>query len=405
MNFATMTNDQLNERLEELRSIGENPGERGTEELEKLAQERAAIDAELEKRRVDAARKALTRQQVAQGGQGVRTIAAMPAVNEKKNDEAEARAKAFMASNHTRMATDEVRAVLVSGGTLATPTQVKGINDMPGRGISSILDLVYVENCEGMSSHVVAYVASETAEAGAQTEGSAVPNKEPTFDYVTITPGSVGCYAQISKQARKQTPLLYETKVTNLALKSLRKKAVSTIIAALQASSLVDTVTAELDANSKGKITEKTLRNIVLAYGGEEDVVGNAVLFLKKADLTAFGDVRGTNEKKAVYEIIPDGANSNMGVIKDGGMTVRYCIVSGLTACSGTSQSASAAQKTMFYGDPSCFELDLFSDYEINVSKDFAITSLMDTIVGDAEIGGDVVVNHGFVALTIAKGS
>lgn len=405
MNFSTMTNDQLNERLEELRAIGENPGERSTEDLEKLAQERAAIDAELEKRRADAAKQALTRAQVAQGGQGVRTIATLPGQNEKKTDEAEARAKAFIESRHTSVPTEEVRAVLVSGGTLARPTQVKGINDQPGRGISSILDLVYVENCEGMGTHLVAYVAAETAEAGTQTEGSAVASKEPTFGYVTITPASIGCYAQISKQARKQTPLLYEQKVTNLALKSLRKKAVSTIITAMQASTLVDTLSAELDSNSKGKITEKTLRQIVLAYGGDEDVVGNAVLFLNKADLTAFGDVRGTNEKKAVYEIIPDGANSNMGIIKDGGMSVRYCIVSGLTACAGTAQSASAAQKTMFYGDPTAFELDLFSDYEINVSKDFAITSLMDTIVGDAEIGGDVVVNHGFVALTIAKGS
>ena len=138
----------------------------------------------------------------------------------------------------------------------------------------------------------------------------------------------------------------------------------------------------------------------MLAYGGEEDVVGGAVLFLNKKDLEAFGDVRGTNEKKAVYEITPDGANPNVGTIRDGGVTVRYCIVSNLTACSGTAKAATA-KKTMFYGDPRCFELDLFSNYEIQVSSDFAITSLMDTIVGDAELGGDVVVNHGFVALTI----
>ena len=110
--------------------------------------------------------------------------------------------------------------------------------------------------------------------------------------------------------------------------------------------------------------------------------------------------MRGTNEKKAVYEIIPDGENTNMGVIKDGGMSVRYCLVSGLTALSGTAKGASA-QKTLFYGDPHCFELDLFSDYEVRVSEDFAFTSLMDTIVGDAEIGGDVVVKDGFVTLSI----
>lgn len=404
MNFTTWTNDQLTARVEELRGIAENPGERTTEELEQLAQERAAIDAELEKRRNNAALETLRRQQVAAGGAGVRTIETLGGDQRQggnnEQSEAETRAREFLDTGRRSIPTEEVRAVLVSGGTLATPTQVSGINDLLGRGISSILDLVYVENCQGMSAHRVAYLSAETDEAGVQTEGSAVANKEPTFGYVTIQPTSIGCYAQISKQTKKQTPLQYESKVTALALKSLRKKAVSTIVSALQASTLVQSLSASLDANNKGKIDEKTLRNIVLAYGGNEDVVGGAVLFLNKDDLVAFGDVRGTNEKKAVYEITPDGENTNMGTIKDGGLSVRYCIVSGLTACAGTSKGASAI-KTMFYGDPKCFELDLFSDYEVRVSEDFAFTSLMDTIVGDAEIGGDVVVKNGFVAVTI----
>jgi hypothetical protein len=403
MNFSTWTNEQLTARVEELRGIADNPGERTTEELEQLAQERAAIDAELEKRRNNAALEALRRQQVANGGTGVRTLETMPTGgNQQQNqqNEAEARAREFMNTGRNTIPVEEVRSVLVSGGTLATPTQVSGINDLLGKNLSSILDLVYVENCQGMSAHRVAYLSAESAEAGTQTEGSAVANKEPTFAYVTIQPTSIGCYAQISKQVKKQTPLQYAAKVNAQAVKSLKKKAVSMIVSALQASTLVKSVAATLDANNKGVIDEHTLRKIVLAYGGNDDVVGGAILFLNKTDLVAFGDVRGTNEKKAVYEIIPDGENTNMGVIKDGGMSVRYCLVSGLTALSGTAKGASA-QKTLFYGDPHCFELDLFSDYEVRVSEDFAFTSLMDTIVGDAEIGGDVVVKDGFVTLSI----
>ncbi len=403
MIFSTWTNEQLTARVEELRGIADNPGERTTEELEQLAQERAAIDAELEKRRNNAALEALRRQQVANGGTGVRTLETMPTGgNQQQNqqNEAEARAREFMNTGRNTIPVEEVRSVLVSGGTLATPTQVSGINDLLGKNLSSILDLVYVENCQGMSAHRVAYLSAESAEAGTQTEGSAVANKEPTFAYVTIQPTSIGCYAQISKQVKKQTPLQYAAKVNAQAVKSLKKKAVSMIVSALQASTLVKSVAATLDANNKGVIDEHTLRKIVLAYGGNDDVVGGAILFLNKTDLVAFGDVRGTNEKKAVYEIIPDGENTNMGVIKDGGMSVRYCLVSGLTALSGTAKGASA-QKTLFYGDPHCFELDLFSDYEVRVSEDFAFTSLMDTIVGDAEIGGDVVVKDGFVTLSI----
>ena len=59
----------------------------------------------------------------------------------------------------------------------------------------------------------------------------------------------------------------------------------------------------------------------------------------------------------------------------------------------------------MCYGNPQCFELDLFSDYEINVSSDFAINKLMDTIVGDTQLGGAVTYKNGFTFLTIAQGS
>ena len=314
----------------------------------------------------------------------------------------ETRAAEFMKTKRTSTGVKEMRSILVSGGTIATPTGVSGINDLPGRRVSSIVGLVNVVPCEGMGSNLVAYVAADPAAAGTQTEGSAGATKEPTFGYVTITPTSIACVAQISKQSKKQSPLDYLNKVNSLAYLSLRKKAAALIVGQMAASTLVDEVEATVSSN-KGVIDETTLRKLVLAYGGDEDVVGGAVLFLNKTDLTAFGDVRGTNEKKAVYEITPDTDNPNMGIIQDGGLAVRYCICSGLTACAGTSESATADIKTMFYGDPKCFELDLFSGYEVRVSEDFAITSLMDTIVGDAEIGGDVVVNKGFVTLVIPK--
>lgn len=330
----------------------------------------------------------------------------------KTTIDAEERARAFVETKKTSISVEETRsgiskrATTVSGGTLATPTGVSGINDM-NNGESAIIDMIKVENCEGMGSNKVAYVSAGMT-ASVQTEGSAINSgtaSDPTFGYVSITPTSLGVFSQITKQAKKQSPLQYEAKTKALALKALRKKATASIIVAkLQASTLVDDQTATLDASDKGKLGADTLRKLVLAYGGDEFSGGQGVLFLNKTDLIALGDIRGTNEKKAVYEIIPD-ANPNTGIIKDGGMSVRYCICSALTACAGTEQSSSAAQRTMFYGDPMNFELDLFSNYEVRVSEDFAFTSLMDTIVGDVEVGGDVVVSKGFIALTIAKGS
>ncbi len=320
--------------------------------------------------------------------------------NKVETEAAEKRAAEFANTKKMTIDAEETRASLVSGGTLATPTGVSGIND-ENNAVASIIDMVRVENAEGMGTDRVAYVSAGMT-AAAQTEGSAASSSDPTYGYVDITPSSLAVYSQISKQAKKQTPLRYEAKTRELALKALKVKAIAAVIVAkLQASTLVDEITATV-SSSKGTVGATTLRDLVLNYGGDEISGGQGVLFLNKKDLIALGDIRGTNEKKAVYEIIPD-ANPNTGIIKDGGLSVRYCIVSALNECAGKSQSSTAKIRTMFFGDPKNFQLDLFSNYEVRVSEDFAFTSLMDTIVGDVEVGGDVVVKSGFVALTIPK--
>lgn len=361
--------------------------------LDALETEQRSLLAELDTITNEARRKQDIRDGVARGlGVPMKT----PALPDQ--DAERTAAEKFAKSGRMQIGVDQARAVLVSGGTLATPTAVAGINDIPGAKVSSIIDLCKVVNCNGMGKNRIAYVAADADTAATQTEGNAATAKEPTFAYIEISPTSVAATAQISKQAKKQSPLQYSAKVREQSLLALRKKAAAIATASLKASSLVATATATV-ASSKGVVDDKTLRMMAMAYGGDESLMAGT-LFLNKTDLIAFGDVRGTNEKKAVYEITPNAANPNTGIIKDGGLSVPYVINSGLTACSGTSQTASA-QKTMFFGDPQCLELDLFSDYEIRVSEDFAITSLMDTIVGDVELGSDVVVKNGFVALVI----
>ncbi|MBQ5641118.1 MAG: phage major capsid protein, partial [Ruminococcus sp.] len=137
-----------------------------------------------------------------------------------------------------------------------------------------------------------------------------------------------------------------------------------------------------------------TLRKIALTLGGDEAVVGSAVLMLNKADLIAFGDVRGTNEKKAVYEITPDTANPNTGIIKDGGLSVRYVINNNCPAF------ATAEGKSMFYGNPQAVELALFGDYEIATSEDYKFGQDMLTVRGAASMGAAMGVYKGFVAVT-----
>lgn len=320
-------------------------------------------------------------------------------------NEEEKRAKNFAETRRASVPVKQVRSTLISSGKLATPTGVSGINELVGSRVSSIIDMVKIVDCSGMGANKVAYLDTDMAEAAAQTEGSAVTATDPTFGYVEIKPASIRTMVQISEQVKAQTPLLYREKVVEQAMLALRKKAAQLVTAALKSSTLVHSEAATLDNSEKGVINDKTLRALALAYGGDESVVGEAVLFLNKTDLIAFGDVRGTNEKKAVYEITPDTANPNTGTIKDGGLVVRYCLNSNLTALAGTAQTTTAAQPTMFYGNPQCLELDLFKDYTIRTSDDFAIDKGLETIIGASELGASVVVKNGFVTITIAKGT
>ena len=295
----------------------------------------------------------------------------------------EQRAKAFANTGRMTVGTGETRATLVSGGKIATPTEVGGINDAFNQ-VSSIVDLVKVTDCEGMGAYKVAYeIASATA--ATQTEGAAVTENDPTFGFVEITPQTEAVVSTISKQVRKQSPLNYEAKVRESALVALRKRAAKLITDKLIASALNTKLTSVT-------IGADTLRKLALNYGGDEAIEGGAYLFLCKADLISFGDIRGTQEKKSVFEIIPD-SNPNTGVIKDGGLAVKYVLDNNL------------ADTELLYGNPMCFELALFSDYEIAVSDDAAITKLMLTIVGDVSLGGGVVVKNGLILATVGAAS
>lgn len=304
--------------------------------------------------------------------------------NKMTIEERKAAAEKFVETRKTSASAEETRAVLVSSGSIATPTEVDGINENGFVGVSSIIDLVKVVNCEGMGKNRVAYTKTD-ATAAAQTEGEAAGGTGATFGFVDISAESIAILDAISKQTKKQSPLQYEAKVKEKAMLALRKEAARIVTAKVLASTLTTAVTiSALDQNA--------VRDIVLNYGGDEGVEGAAYLFLNKADLITLGKVRGSNEKKAVFEIIPD-ENPNTGVIKDGGTIVKYCLNKNLTA------------GTLLYGQPKNIELDLFSNYEIAVSEDFYFDKLMDAIRGDVELGADVVAMGGIVKVTVGAGA
>lgn len=175
--------------------------------------------------------------------------AGAPQDNPTASTDAQTRAQQFKENRRAVLGVEETRAVLVSGGKLATPTEVNTeIQDRVGVGVSSIIDMVWVDDCAGMSTDRIPYVKQDADAAADQTEGAAATTKEATYDYIDITPKSEAVLSQISKQAKKLTPVNYFAKCRAQALLSLRKKASVIVTDALKASKLVSTIDATLDS-------------------------------------------------------------------------------------------------------------------------------------------------------------
>ena len=377
--------EELAKRVEALEKV--NNESEDEEELKAAGEELDTLKAkkdELEKELAEINAQIAELDKPAEEGQPQRKLNFMKKEErgEKKMtiEERKAKAEEFAKVGRATYGAEETRAVLVSSGKIATPTEVDGINENGFAGVSSIIDLVKVVNCEGMGKNRIAYTVTD-AVAAKHTENSTAGGTGATFDFVDIAPESIAILDGISKQTKKQSPLQYEAKVKEKAMLALRKEASRIVIEKVLASKLVSAQTASaLDQNA--------VRDIVLNYGGDEGVDGVAYLVLNKADLITLGKVRGSNEKKAVFEIIPD-TNPNTGTIKDGGTIVKYCLNKNLTA------------GTMLYGNLKNIELDLFSNYEIKVSEDFMFDKLMDAIRGDVELGAEVVAQGGIVKITV----
>lgn len=396
---------KVSEDINELRTLNEDI-DNLIDELNKLKEMYGEMDEPVE---MDMDR-AANEEKSADSEEQNRGLKVVGMMETRKANEVEERAKAFASTGKLKIENNETRATLLSGGQIATPTKVAGINE-PGTQFSSIVDMVTIEDMTGIGSYKEAYIDSWQT-AGAATEGTASAPTDPVFKTVQINPFLLDTLSYVSREIRKQTPLQYEEKVRQGALIALRKKVAEWIVNgngtaapygiknAVNTDSSPASMTKTLSVTS-ATIDDKTLRKIVFEYGNDESIGTNAVLFLNKADLIAFGDVRGTNEKGAVYEIIPDGSNPNTGVIKDGGLTVKYCLNSNLTALSSSTRGSSAIQ-TMVYGDPSCYKLGLFGDYEVNVSEDYKFAEGLLAIRGEAMVGGNVVIKNGFVVVTLA---
>ena len=346
----------------------------------------------------------------------------------EERDKAEERGNALMKGQEVKFSALEVskalflpqhaveKSVTLATGTLAQPTGAgTNIRDPLGNGAGAIIDQVYVQDLTGMASYLEPYVISEFAASGADVATAAgtarTASGDPTFGVAKIAPYELTTTSYVDRNISRLTPANYYAKVYAMAIRAMRRDTVKMIFngdgqstndmfgikTAKNIAGNAIYATKELSAVDADLLTE-----LMFAYGGDEMLGGSCRLYLNKADLLALGKIRGTNEKRRLFDIVPDAGNPNTGTIREGGTIVPYSIASNLTALSGSSQGSAAIQ-TMVYGDPMNYELGLFGDYTVRVDESVKAVERMLTILGDAMVGGNLIVDKGFVVATLPK--
>jgi HK97 family phage major capsid protein len=241
--------------------------------------------------------------------------------------------------------TMEMRAIL-STGQIATPTAVGGVNGLAEIGVG-IVDDVKAVALTGNGAYKVAYKATNAA-AAAVTDGQAISSTEPTFGVVTINPAEWGTLDTISNQVKKVSPLSYEAEVEASALIALREYASGKIIEAVQASDLAGEITQAID---KDYLTGLLLSYTSIAGKGE------VVLYLNQTDLKALGAVRGTNEKRRLFDITFDPGTTKSGIISENGMACKFRVIDKLTT------------GTQLFGQPKTIEMPMWDGYQIDTDE------------------------------------
>ena len=343
-------------------------------------------------------------------------LAKAPDAQEEAEKAAE-RGNVLMKGGEGKFSTIEVRkAITLATGTLVQPTGVgTDIHDIVGGAVSSIVDQVRVEDLSGMGAYQEPYVISElTASANtvASKAGSArTGSTDPTFGIAEIKPYEMTVTSFVDRNLARLTPANYYAKVYSMAMKAMRRKLAGLIVNGDGETTHVmhGIKTATNKAGSAIYATENVsavdvnlLDTLYFAYGTDA-LEPNARLLLTKQDLKAIGKLRGTNEKQRLFAIEPDMGNPNVGIIRDGGVVIPYTICSDLTSLDGATASSSAAIQTMCYGSPANYLLGLFGDFTVRVDESYKAQERLQTILGDAFVGGNLVADKGFVVATVPK--
>ena len=332
-----------------------------------------------------------------------------PANPAEQRDMAEDRGATLMRGDDVVISAADVRRFLnsttVATGTIVQPTGAGSmIHDPVGNQVSSIIDQVTVQDLTGMGAYQEPYVKTEMAAQSGKVDtvaGTARTESDPTFGVAELRPREVSVTSFVDRNISRLSPADYYAKVMAMAMRAMRRVVAKMIITGDgEGSPAMFGITNAKNKASENIFAEETitaidattLDQLYFAYGSDVAIGANARLLLTKKNLKAFGALRGTNEKRRLLDIVPDMANPNTGIIRDGGVVIPYTISSDVT------------DQKLLYGDPANYLLGLFGGYTIRVDESVMAVERMYAILGDVMVGGNLVVDKGFVVGTVGGG-
>lgn len=332
------------------------------------------------------------------------------ALDKEAREKALERAEALKKGQLVSYSTEEVmkglgfhKSLLLSEETLVMPTRTSTtVRDGENR-VSSILDQVSVMDLTGAQSYAVPILTKDLeAHTGDPFEltGTKRQESDAEFDSAEINPYEVNVTSYVDRNLYRLTNADYEGIIRTSAMRALRRKVAELIyngggtkMLGIKGGQTVGGVSLVKTINVTD-IEPGFLDNVVFSYGGDEETGGQARLFLNKKDLLAIGKLRHDDGKR-VYSIVPDAGNPNTGRIIEGGLIIPYTIGSALTDYASAGSAIS-----MVYGDPINYLLGLFGPYSIRVDESYKAAERMNTILGDAFVGGNIVAPGGFIGVT-----
>lgn len=301
----------------------------------------------------------------------------MEAREKQMNEEYEKRGKALK----------EKRSVTVSSSNLLLPKHTGTVLNDTFNQVSTLVDQVAHDDLPGGETYEEVYV-KDYGMGGITEEGADYTDAEPVFDYAPINKVKITAYAELTEEAKKLPNIDYAKKVEENCNIALRKKLSQQVIAGTGTKQITGIFTTPKaidgakDIEIKA-IDENTLDEIIFSYGGDEDVVTEAVLILNKKTLKALSQVRLADGKKA-YDIDKNKKTIN---------TIPYVINSNLKDF----DTATEGDYVFGYGDLSAYKVATFSPVDIQESADFKFKQGMICYRASVFVGGNVIKQDGFL--------